>query len=245
MTATSFSEATFNATVANINGGVSGLSTKLGELRTGVSSFLSSSWVPGWVKDIVSPAFDKIYNAMSEFLGKLKELLEGVAAPVLFFKRAWDWSDDVKAPMMDLNDAVSEKRLIDQDSWDGKGYRAYKKAVSDQSEAAKAVGDIGHGMSVSLGACAASGAAFYVALGVIIYECLSVLVASLVAIGSGVFTAPGLSMLAADITITAAQVWAVVGTLAASLATQAASMIGMKNALDAFPGNQWPAATRE
>ncbi|MBE6482639.1 MAG: hypothetical protein E7Z94_09790 [Actinomyces ruminicola] len=238
-----FSESTYNATLATVGNGIAGINTNMVRLSAGVARALQIPLIPEWLADLLTSSFEAIKSAVSAFLSKVGELLEGAAAPILFYKRAWDWSDDIKRPMVDVSDAISAEHLIDTEYWDGEGYRAYARAVSDQSGAASAVADIGGSMATALTVCATTGLAFYVALGVIIYKCVSVLIASIAAIGSGVFTIPGIAMLAGDIAVTSGEVLAAVSALVAVLATQAGSMVSMKSALDSFPGDDWPSAT--
>lgn len=244
MGSTTFSEATFSATISKISDCLPDINTKLGEVTSAVSGLLSNPLIRGWLADKVNWAMEKIRAAVSTLVDKLKELLEGAAAPIIFFKRGWTWSNDVHAPMKDLKAAVSEDQLIDEDSWDGVGYRAYKKAVKDQSEAANAVGDIGSSMQFHLTTCAVAGTVFYAALLGIAIKFVAGLVAAAGAASTGVGAPPAVAGAAVDVGITAAEVGVLVAALIALLAAQGTNVNSTKNALDSFPGAEWPNATK-
>lgn len=241
---TIFNEATYSATISKISDCLPDFNIKLEEVASAVAALLASPLVRGWIADKVNWAMQKIREAVTALFNKMTELLEGRWAPVIFFARGWTWSDDVHAPMKDLKAAVAEDQLIDQDSWDGVGYRAYKKAVKDQSEAADAVSGIGSSMSNNLTACAAAGLAFYVAVLGVAVKFVAGLVAASGAASTGVGAVPALAGTAANVGITAAEVGLLVGALFVFLGAQAAFMNNTKNALDSFPGAQWPNATK-
>lgn len=244
VTSVTFSEATFNVTISKISDCLPDFNVKLEEVASAVSGLLANPLVRGWIADKVNWAMQKIREAVTALFNKVTELVQGAWAPVAFFGRGWTWSDSVHAPMKDLKVAVAEDQLIDQDSWDGVGYRAYKKAVKDQSEASDAVSGIGSSMSNNLTVCAGAGLTFYVAVLGVAVKFVAGLVTASGAASTGVGAVPALAGTAANVGITAAEVGILLGALVICLGAQAAFMNNTKNALDSFPGAQWPNATK-
>lgn len=240
-----FSIATFEATINELNANMKTVSTKTEELRSAVITGLDSPLVMQWMADLVIKAFNSIADAVSAFLAKVGEFLEGVAAPVLFYKRAYDWITDVQTPMTDIADALSGDHLISEDEWSGAAHAAYIRAASDQPGAATAIAGIGKTMAISLGACATAGLAFYLAIGIIIVKFIAELVAGIAACGTIVFSPLGLAVIALDCGVTSGELLAALALLTAALTTQGGTMIAMKSALADFPGQEWPLAVKD
>jgi len=112
--------------------------------------------------------------------------------------------------------------------------------------AAVAEGDgAGGATAIGLTVCAAAGLAFYVALGVIVFQLIASLVAAIAAVGSIIFSWAGLAMVVGDAGITTGMIIAAVTALAALLGVQAQQMVALHGtAVDdtAFPGGHWPVA---
>lgn len=239
-----FSVATFNATVSKISDCLPDFNTKVEEVASAVAQLLTNPLIRGWIADKVNWAMQKIREAVTALFNKVTELLQGYVAPLLMFSREQSWSHDVYAPMQDLKVAVAEDQLIDQDSWDGEGYRAYKKAVKDQSEAAESVGNIGNSMHNNLSNCAIAGGVFYVAvLGVVIDTVVELTAAAGVS-ATGAGAPVGLAGTALSLGKALGLLVALVGAVGAFLFAQQQFINNMLNALDSFPGNQWPNATK-
>lgn len=241
----SFSIATYEVTISELNANIESVSTKTEELRSAVISGLNSPLVMDWMANLVIKAFNSIANAVQGFLGKLGELLEGAAAPVLFFKRAYDWVVDVKTPMTDIADATSAAHLISAEKWKGSAHDAYIHAVSDQPGAATAIAGIGGTMATQLTVIAGSGCAFYIALGIIVVKFVTELIAGIAACGTIALSPLGLGIIALDCGVTVAELIAAGTFFATTLVACGKSIVDMKSALTSFPGQEWPLAVKE
>ncbi|QWW19820.1 hypothetical protein I6B53_01430 [Schaalia sp. 19OD2882] len=241
----SFNVGTYEATINELNLNVERVSTKSEELRTAVVSALDSPLVMDWMADLVVKASNSIVNATKALLKKVGEFLEGAAAPVLFFKRAYDWVTDVKTPMIDISDATSPSHLISTEKWKGAARDAYIQAVSDQPGAAKAIAGVGGTMATQLRIIAAAGCTFYIAVGIIVVKFISALIAGIAACGTVVLSPLGLGVIALDCGVTAAELIAAGTLLGVTLVACGASIIEMKNVLADFPGQEWPLAVKE
>lgn len=244
MTSGTFSVATFNATVSKIRECLPDFNTKVEEVASAVAQLLTNPLIRGWIADKVNWAMQKIREAVTALFNKVTELLQGYAAPLIMFWRGQSWSHDVHAPMQDLKVAVAEDQLIDQDSWDGEGYRAYKKAVKDQTEAAGSVSDIGNSMQTNLSACAIAGGAFYVAVLGVVIDTLVELTAAAAVSATGVGAPAGLAGTGLSLGKALVLLGVFVGAIVTFLFAEQQIINNMLNALDSFPGNQWPNATK-
>lgn len=240
-----FSEAQFQAAVDKINTGMTEMSGKMNQVMPAAQSAMDHFYIPGFVKDAVFALCEKLVDIAKSLWDKFVELLKGVAAPVMFFKYAWDWMD-VRGVASTVAGQLKPEALTVDEHWKGTAADRYNTAIKPQSEAAEKVGVIAEKTAISLGVCAVAGCAFYVALGVIIYQFIAALIAAIAAVGTIIFSWAGLAMVVADAGITAGMVIAAVTTLGAVLTAQAAQMVVLHgDSIDnsKFPGGKWPDST--
>lgn len=192
----SFSPTQYQAVLDKINSGMRTVSDeKIPELTSATDSLLGTWYVPGPVKDAVKWLVDEIISVAKSVLHKVEELIEGAAMPVMLFEYAWKW-EDIKGAASDAASGITPQRVAVQD-WTGSAATAYTNAVQPQSTAAGQIGTIAASTATSLVTCAAAGLAFYVSVGIIVFQLVAALVSSIIAVGSIVFSWAGLSMAAA------------------------------------------------
>lgn len=242
----SFSPTQHQAVLDKINSGMRTISNeKIPELTSATDSLLGTWYVPGPVKDAVKWLVDEIINTAKSVLHTVEELLEGAAMPVIFFEYAWKW-EDIKGAASDAASGITPQRVAVQD-WTGSAATAYTNAVQPQSTAAGQIGTIAGNTATSLLACAAAGLAFYVSVGIIVFQLVAALVSAIALVGSIVFSWAGLTMVAADSGVSAGLIIAAVSTLSALLGVEASQMVSLHGQAEdstAFPGGRWPLAAR-
>ncbi|MET0235420.1 MAG: hypothetical protein ABW224_12320 [Kibdelosporangium sp.] len=240
-----FSEAQFNAVIDKINSGMQTMSQKTDSVIPTANSAMNHWYIPGFVKDAVMALCRKLVDIAKAIWDKIVEILKGVAAPVMFFKYAWDWMD-VRSTATTVAGQLKPEVLQTDAHWKGVAADRYKAVTGAQSAAAEKVGSIAEKTAISLGVCAVAGCAFYVAIGVIIVKFIAVLIASIAAVGTIVLSWAGLGMVVADAGISSGLIIAAVTTLGALLTAQAAQMVtlhGEATDNSKFPGGKWPDPT--
>ncbi|AEI11439.1 hypothetical protein [Cellulomonas gilvus] len=241
-----FTPTLHQAAVDELRGTVSALSDRLHEVRSALDSAVSRWGVPGWLADGLAWCTERMLDLGRTVLTRTGELLEGAAAPVRFFLRAYDWSTQVGAPASAVASAVHPNALRAPLSWTGDAATTYKAAVAGQAAAASQVQSISSAVTVSLGACAVAGLAFYVALGVIVAKFLAAATAAVVALGSVVLSWAGLLLIVEEAAVNLGMITAAVATLVATQGAAAAALVNITNASGAhngFPGGHWPRGT--
>ena len=241
-----FSEAQYNAVIEELNTGLGSLHTHLGRVGPTIAQATSHWYVMDWMADALVSCGNKLIEFGSWVLDKLGELLEGAAAPVLFFWKAWDWHDKVGGPASEVAGNTHPSTLRAAYDWTGEAASAYTRATATQPTAATEIQSISTTMAASLGICAASGLAFYVALAIILVKVITATIAAIAAFGSVVFSPAGVAIILEEAAVSGGMVWAAVAALTALLAAQANQIISMKGAAsagDAFPHGAWPVGT--
>jgi uncharacterized protein YukE len=239
------SAAQYQAAASKLSSGVNEVSAKLNGFVSTTNSMLSQWYIPGFVKDAVKWLAEKLVSLAEAVWGKIVELMKGIAAPGYMIDYAWNW-ESVKETATGVASELSPQIVDISQDWKGQAATAYASAIAPQSAAAAQIGTIADKTAVSLGICAAAGVAFYVALGIIIFQLIASLVAATIAVGSIIFSWAGLGIVVADAGITTGLIIAAVTTLSACLAAQASQMVALHgSAADqtSFPGGQWPKAT--
>jgi uncharacterized protein YukE len=239
-----YSLAQYKAVTDKVSSGAEMFNSKIGDVTRAYNAALGSWWMPGFVKDAVRWLGEKIVE-MSESLGrKILELLKGVAAPYYMFEYAYQWAGVRGTASTVAGELTLPVVGISQD-WKGAGATAYSATVAPQASAAGEVATISSQTVTALTACAAAAAAFYVALGVIIFQAITVLTGAVIALGSLVLSWAGIAMALGELSISAGMVVAAVSTLTALLVAQASQMATLHGAAvdnTAFPGGHWPRA---
>lgn len=124
----------------------------------------------------------------------------------------------------------------------------YSTAVAAQSGAAGRIAGAASTAMISLGACAAAGTAFYIALGVILVRLIGGLIAAILAFGSEVFSWAGVLIALEEAGLAAGLLIAAVGALTALLTAQAATMNALRGQMldhSQFPAGHWPSAVAD
>ncbi|WP_199423895.1 hypothetical protein [Actinotalea solisilvae] len=241
-----FSEAQYQAVIDELNSGMAQLSGHLGRINPTIQAATNHWYIPDWVADALVACGNKLMEAGRWIVEKIGELLEGAAAPVLFFWKAYDWHSGVGGPASQVAGNTSAGALRATFDWSGDAATAYTRAVSTQPTAAAEIQAISTTMATSLGICAAAGLAFYVALGIILVKVIAATIAAIAAFGSVVFSPAGVAIIIEEAAVSGAMIWAAIGSLTALLAAQANQIVAMKGAAsagDAFPRGAWPVGT--
>lgn len=241
-----FSPAQYQAVVDKLSSGINTVSQqKLPELTSVTNDMLGKWYIPGFVKDAVKWLVEQIIHITETVLNKIVELLKGAAAPVYLFEYSWKWGDIKGAATSVAAELTPE--TVTPEGWKGDAAKAYSDAVDPQSKAAAQIGTVSTATITSLTVCAAAGLAFYIALGIVIFQFITSLVAAIAAIGSLVFSWAGVGIVLGEVTVSSGAIIAAVTALVALLGAQASQMgvlHGQAEDSSAFPGGRWPVATK-
>jgi hypothetical protein len=240
-----FNTAQYQAAIDDLTAGLTKLSGKIQEVPPAVDAATNHWYILSEVADAIRWLGDKLMELGSWILDKLKELLEGAAAPVLLFVKAWDWQD-----VRDLANGVAANIKPDQltasDLWHGSAASAYSKQIPPQGNAASRIGTMADKTATALEVCAGAGLAFYLALGIILVKFIAAFITALVALGSVVFSEAGAALIVEEAGVNTGLILAAVGallTLLGAQATQMTTLHGEANDPTNFPGGHWPDAT--
>ncbi|OLR91429.1 hypothetical protein [Actinokineospora bangkokensis] len=241
----SFSEAQFTEAVNKINQGLDSLSVKIGEVPQAANAAMNHWYIPDFVKDAIKWCAEKICELANWIWDKIKEVMKGVAAPVLFFKYAFDWQD-IRGVANGVTGQLKPEAMPAVNSWTGSAATAYKAVIKPQGDAAGKIATISDKTATALTVCAAAGLAFYVAIGVILVKFIAAMVAAIAAFGSAVFSWAGAAIVVEEAGVNSGLIWAAIAALTAALGAQASQMVALHGeAVDAsfFPGGKWPDPT--
>lgn len=240
-----FSEAQFNETISKLNTGMDQLSQKIQEVPPAANAAMNHWYIPGFVKDAIKWCAEKITELANWIWNKIKEVMKGIAAPVYFFKYAFDWQD-IRGIANGVTGQLKPDAMHGTDSWTGSAATAYKGVIKPQGDAAAKIATISDKTATALTICAAAGLAFYVAIAAILVKFIAAMIAAIAAFGSAVFSWAGAALVVEEAGVNSGLIWAAIGTLTAALGSQAQQMIGLHGeAVDnsTFPGGHWPDPT--
>ncbi len=170
------------------------------------------------------------------------EVLKGVAAPVLFFKGAFDW-EDVRGLATDIAGELKPDVLRGSQQWRGAAAEAYRSVIGPQGNAAARVGVLADKIVTTLNLCAFAGLAFYVAIGLILAKFLVTMAAVIAALASVAFSWAGVVLAVEEAGIDTGMIVTAVTTLVLLLGAQAEQLAALHGeAMDhgSFPGGRWP-----
>jgi len=238
-----FSVATFEATIEELQDGLSNLSGQLARVGPAVRSATSIPLMPDFVKDGLVWCGERLLEIGKQVLDKIGELLQGAVAPVGFFFRASDWHENIGGPASGVAAAVNPNALRATLDWEGDAASAYTRSVAGQTTAATAIQSVSSSMATSLVTCAVAGLAFYVAIAVILAKLIAATIAAIVALGSVVFSWAGVGIIIEEAAVNTGLIIAAVTTLVAVLGAQGNAIVQIKGAVSsggAFPGGAWP-----
>ncbi|GGM68452.1 hypothetical protein GCM10012275_43690 [Longimycelium tulufanense] len=237
-----FSEAQFQAAVDKINAGLRDLSSKIEQVRPAAEAAANQWYVPDVVKDAVLWLAEKAISLAKSVWNKIVEVLKGVAAPVWFFKYAFDWAD-VKGLATDVAGQLKPEAMTGTQRWHGEAAEAYRKHITPQGQAAARIGTLADKISIALGICATAGLAFYVSIGVILAKFIVAMVGIIASLGSVAFSWVGVGLAVEEASVNTGFIIAAVSTLTAALGAQAQQLVALHSeAVDnnTFPGGTWP-----
>lgn len=244
---TSFSPTQYQAVTDKISSGINTVSQeKLPALTSATSSLIGKWYIPAPVKDAVKWLVDEIVRIAEDVLHAVEKLLEGIAMPIYMFDYAWKW-ENIKGTATSVANMITPQEITVKD-WQGHAASSYTSAIQPQSQAATQIGTIASSTATSMWTCAAGGLAFYILLGIVIFQLIASLVAAIAAVGSIIFSWAGLAMVVADAGVTSGMITAAIAGLVTLLGLEASQMVSLHGeAVDStnFPGGRWPTATSQ
>jgi hypothetical protein len=241
-----FDRAEYQQTVAALQSGVADLRHHIIELPHAVNAALGGMVVAAAREALVWCA-DQLVTVASEVLDTILELLRGIAAPVLFFERAYRWQG-LRGTVTGVAGALNPALLPATGTWHGPAATAYTRATKPQVDATTKIGTIADKVHLALVTSAGTGVAFYIALGLILAKVIAAVVAAIAAFGTAVLSPVGVAIILEEITITPAMIAAAVTAAVTALAVQAGQLSVLHGeAVDAgtFPGGRWPDAVTD
>ena len=240
-----FSEAQFNETINKLNSGMDDLSKKIDAVPAAANAAVDHWYIPGIIADAIKWCAEKICELAKWIWNKIKEVLRGVAAPVYFFKYAFDWQD-IRGIANNVTGQLKPEAMPGANSWTGSAATAYKGVIKPQGDAANKIATIADRTATALQVCALAGLTFYLAIAVILVKFIAAMIATIAALGSVVFSWAGVALVVEEAGVNSGLIWAAIGALTAALGTQAQQLVGLHGeAIDnsTFPGGHWPDPT--
>lgn len=242
---TTFSLAQFQATLDEIDTGMTKFSANLDKLMPAANAAADRWFIPPHVAEAILWLAEKSLNIGKSILNWLKDLIKGALAPIYMFQDSWQWMDvRGKVNLVGANLTV-QNLVIDDSKWSGEARDAYLKAVTAQATAATRVGSISASTSIHLLACATAGAAFYVTLAVVLVKLIAATITAIAAFGSAVFSPAGGAIILEEAGVNTAIIGTALGTLTAFLSATVTTMVNLHGeAVDpaGFPNGMWPKA---
>jgi hypothetical protein len=241
-----FSEAQFNSVVAQISKGMDDLSAKIAEVPRAAQAAVDHWYIPDFVQDAIMWLARKITELATWLWDKIKEVLRGVAAPISFFFRSFEWQD-VRSLATKVGGQLKPGVLTTVgNTWKGSAAIAYGKVIQPQGAAADKVGAISEKISTALRASAAAGLLFYLAVAAILVKFIGATIAAIAAFGTAIFSWAGVAIIVEEAAVNSAVIWGAIGALNIALGTQVDQLITVHGELSdqsAFPGGHWPDPT--
>lgn len=238
-----FNAAQYEATSQKLTSGIQTLSTKLNEVGPKAESTANHWYVPDFVAKALIWAANKVIEAASWVLNKIKELLEGIAAPVYLAIHVWDWQSDIRGKASGVAGSTTADQLQSLKHWTGEAATSYTTAVKAQPIAAAKIGTTADKVATGLALCATAGLAFYVAVGVILAQYIVTMIGAIAALGSVVFSWAGAALIVGDTSVSIGLIITAVTALLALLGAQAQQMAAIEGEardMTAYPNGHWP-----
>jgi hypothetical protein len=238
-----FSQAQFEATLREIENGMTEFSGNLDKMVPAASSAVNHWYIPDAVADDIMWLARETVTWGKKLIDWFIELLKGAAAPIYMFVDSWRWSD-IKGAAIGVSDALAAQNLVVDDSdWSGKARDAYVSAAAAQSAAAARVGSIADKTTTVMLTSAAAGLTFYLALALVLVKLIAASITALVAYGSAVFSWAGAALTLEEAGVNTAIVVTALAALATCLGAQVNAMVNLHGESvnpSAFPGGHWP-----
>ncbi|MFJ9690604.1 hypothetical protein [Kitasatospora sp. NPDC101183] len=241
-----FQAAQYQATVDKLTSGVSSLSAKLNTVPGKANSAADQWWIPGWLADKVIWFGKKLCEIGAWILDKIKECLEGAAAPVYMMVHGFQWQT-LRGLANGVTGQLQPAVLGATGEWKGAAADAYGKEIPRQAAAATSLGGTCDKTSTSLETCAAAGLAFYLALALVLVKFIAATITAIAALGSVVFSWAGFLLIIEEAGVNTAVIVAAVSALMVLLGAQAKEMAALHgNAVDTsqYPGGHWPVSVK-
>lgn len=239
-----FSQAQHDAAINKTKSGIQQIAGKNQQVMPAASKATSHWYLPDSVKKAVMWVAKKLTEISDWTMKKLGELLEGAAAPGLFFRVGWDW-ENVKGRASNVQGSVNPDALKSS-RWEGMAKDDYLKAIKLQAPAAGRIKDVASSTATSLFVCATAGMVFYATLAFIAYKSIGVLTGALVLLLSGVLSWAALLGALSDAGVNAGLIWGALSLLGACVYAQAQQMGTLHGETvdnTTFPQGHWPKAT--
>ncbi|HEX5201596.1 hypothetical protein ACFQS1_25525 [Paractinoplanes rhizophilus] len=231
--------------IREIETGITTFQGQLAQVIPAANSATSHWYVPPPVAQGFRWIAEKTVEVGQAILDWILDLLKGAAAPIFMFIDSWKWMDIKGATNGVATDLTAQNLVVDDSDWSGKARDAYLAAANAQSTAAARIGSIAGNTSLNLLACAGAGLAFYIVLAGVLAKLIAALAVSIAAMGSGIFSGPGIALFLEEAGVNTAIIVTAVSTLSAFVAAQVTAMITLHgDAVDptAFPKGAWPKA---
>lgn len=237
-----FQTAQYQATVDKLAAGLNGLSGKLNSVP-GKADDAADQWsIPDWLADKVRWFGRKLCEIGSWVLNKIKECMEGAAAPIYMIVHSVQWQS-LRGVANGVTGQFQPAVLGTTGEWKGAAADAYGTEVPRQAAAANLLSGVCKDVSTSLTTCAAAGLAFYLALALILIRFIAATVAAIVALGSVVFSWAGFLLIIEEAGVNTTVIVGAVAALTTLLAAQAKEVASLHgNAVDTsqYPDGHWP-----
>jgi uncharacterized protein YukE len=212
-----------------------------------VNGVLAQRWCPPWLTSWIKPVLDALVASAARMLKTLSEYLIGFDFPLIAFAVANDWNE-VKNPVNAVNADVSEPNLHVGDYWQGTAAVAYTNAVTAQTAAMTEVAAIVGELQLRLWVVAGAMVAFYVSVGAILVQWISVMIAASTADATGIGAVLGIPVQVGDTAIAAEALVAAGAALLVVIAAEAQSYTTLDGRIASsakFPGGHWPRAVAD
>jgi hypothetical protein len=202
--------------------------------------------LPAITAALWKPVLAWLQDAVAEVGSFLKDLLQGIAAPVMFYYYGYRWIDEIGNPASTTEANVSPEAgnlplFANYGLWEGDAGNAYRDAVKTQTKAANLIASRSWMVAGALGGLATAGLLFYGSLiktGIALQVGLAAAAAgTVVTAGVAAPTVPGvvgaclLDLVAAVVAFAAVQAGAAFGL----------SQLSTEGGL--FTGDSWPKGT--
>jgi len=238
-----FSKAQFENLAADFNTGLNDFSLKMDDLSAAVDKAANRWFVTPPARKVIQLAGQKALDAAKEAWQFIKDLGEGILAPVMMFIHAWEWMD-VRGAASGVSSSLSSHHLVVDDSdWSGKARDAYVNSAAGHSTAAAKISTIANSTSDTLLVCAAAGVAFYGLLVAVLVKLIAAIKVAIAAFASLVFSPVGVALILEEAGVNTVLIGGALTALATFVGAQAHGMVKLHGeAVDnsAFPGGKWP-----
>ncbi|WP_035845898.1 hypothetical protein [Kitasatospora azatica] len=239
-----FTMAQYQATLDQLSAKMGSISDHLQTVPAKAQSAADHWWIPDPIAEAIIWFGKQIIEMGTQILNTLKDLVEGAAAPIYMFIHGYEW-ESIRGQASGVAGEIQPNVLGSTGEWQGPAATAYTKQLAPQATAATSIATIADKTSTSLYLCAGAGLIFYLALAAVAAKFFLVVMASIAALASGVFSWAGFLALLEELGVNTTVILTAVGALSALLtaqATQMGTLHGLAVDKAAFPGGHWPVA---